>query len=114
MTQPTPERASKRVPVFCPVSFWGDSLQDEAVCVNLSRGGMALAVSSALPEGSLLRLSALLPGHGYVVATVVVVWARTGHQDRIGVRFIHLAQDALRSLTEFIADSVAAQQPMTA
>ena len=99
---------TRRVSAYCPVSFWGDPSQNVGVCVNISRGGMALSISQPLPVGTLLRLTALLPNGHTLDATVVVVWARSGREHRVGVCFLTLNQDALATLTDFVEQAKAA------
>lgn len=103
-----PKRTSPRVPVFCPVVFWGAPEQTDAVCLNISRGGMALAVDAPVPAGTLLRVSALLPDRDPITATAVVVWEVRGLQTRIGLRFLSLAQEALEALSEYVSGAAPA------
>lgn len=98
-----PSRESRRVPVFCPVIFWGAPEQTDAVCLNISCGGMALAVEAPVPTGTLLRVSALLPDREPITVTAVVVWEVRGLQTRIGLRFVSPAKEALDGLAEFMA-----------
>jgi hypothetical protein len=103
-----PKRASPRVPVFCPVIFWGAPEQSDAICLNISRGGMALAVDEPIPAGTLLRVSALLPNQDPIAATAVVVWEVRGLQTRVGLRFLSLEQEALTSVVDFMAGAAPA------
>jgi hypothetical protein len=103
-----PKRMTHRVSTFCPASFWGDPSQKDGVCVNISRGGMALSVSQPIPVGTLLRVTALLPSGRALDATVVVVWARSGREHRIGVSFLTLNQDALTAVTNLVEGDRAA------
>ncbi len=104
-----PERASPRVLAFCPVRLWGVPELAEGVCVNVSRGGMALSLSEVLPVGTLLRISATFPDEANQVdATAVVVWERSyGFEQRIGVRFLSLSRSALATLSNYIDDVAA-------
>lgn len=103
-TAPYPtERKSPRKPVYCPVKLWGDTAQADGVCLNVSHGGMALAVGREIPEGTLLRVSAVLPGEHQLDATAEVVWARSFPDRRVGLRFLSLAREALASVTAFVA-----------
>ena len=102
------QRATHRVQVYCPVSIWGDPDQNAGVCVNVSRGGMALSIEKPLPVGTLLRVTAMLPCGRSLDATVVVVWTRSGREHRIGVSFLTLNQDALCTVTDFVEEAKAA------
>jgi hypothetical protein len=101
-------RATRRVQVYCPVSIWGDPEQNAGVCVNVSRGGMALSIAQPLPVGTLLRVTALLPSGRTLDATVVVVWVRSGREHRIGVSFVTLNQEALSTVTDYVEEAKAA------
>jgi c-di-GMP-binding flagellar brake protein YcgR len=103
------QRSSPRVVIYCPVKLWGDTEVHEGVCINVSRGGMALSVAHRLQVGVLLRVSLLLPSDCQVDATCEVVWARgRGLENRIGVRFITLVERARSALDQFIAQELAA------
>ena len=108
MNDLNPQRTTHRVTTYCPVSIWGDPSQDNGVCVNISRGGMALSMAQPLPVGTLLRVTALLPNGRTLDATVVVVWTRSGREHRIGVCFLMLNQDALAAVTDFVEEAKAA------
>ncbi|MBI5511295.1 MAG: PilZ domain-containing protein [Deltaproteobacteria bacterium] len=108
MNDESPKRASARVPVYCPVSMWGDPTQSDSVCVNLSTGGMALAVAEPLPVGTLLRISAILPSGRVFEATVVVVWARSDKAHRIGVCFLTLKDEARLVVNDLVEHGQAA------
>lgn len=105
-----PARVSPRVLAYAPVRLWGVPELAEGVCVNVSRGGMALSLSERLPVGTLLRITAYLPDELHQIdATGVVVWERNyGVENRIGVRFLSLSQEALATLANYINDAVAA------
>ena len=102
----SPERASQRATAYWPVSLWGDVDEHDAVCVNVSRGGMALALTAPVPLGTLLRVTAVLPGGFSLDATAVVMWARgRGPEQRIGIRFLSLRQDALTAVADWVAEA---------
>jgi hypothetical protein len=70
---------------------------------------MALALSSAIPVGTLLRVSAQVPGTQGIHVTAVVVWTReVNGEARVGLRFLTLKPDALAAVNDYVAAAAAA------
>ncbi len=104
----TPKRASPRAQALWTADIWGAD-QTDAVCLNVSLGGMALAVGAPIPVDTLVRVTAFVPGLGPVHATAVVVWARRYRgEGRIGLRFVRLSPEALAALQDHVSASLAA------
>jgi hypothetical protein len=105
-TTPDSRRATRRVKAYCPAEVWGTFEDPGALCLNISCGGMALAVTSPLPVGTLLRVSTVLPNGGPIEVTGEVIWTRSlAHEPRVGVRYLALDHGAYRSLSSFVERS---------
>jgi hypothetical protein len=95
--------------VYCPVTLWGIPEVNDAVAINVSKGGMALSLAEKLQVGTLLRLSALIPNAEPVDATAEVVWEHGyKYEQRVGVRFLSPSERALSALARLTGAAGAA------
>ena len=94
----------RRIRVRCPVVVEGESVQADALCVDISAGGCAIETFAGPPVGSTVVVLIDLPGFGRIRAAAEVVRAN-GEEPRqeLGLRLVELDQSNLVRLHTYLA-----------
>ncbi len=74
--------------------------------VDLSKGGIFISTPEPLGNGSEVKMSIHIPGHGEMEVKGVVKWVRESETDSekagMGIEFIDLNSDLKKKLDDFI------------
>ena len=121
----TPHRTATRAPVGRPIRLQFDDALEvvEALCVNISIGGMFIRVEDSRPQGALVRFELLVDEERSIRGLGEVVWMRSiggggGREPGIGIKFRYLEQrdrqQIFKLVSQFIKERLAQRPSMTA
>ena len=97
-------RRELRLPIECPITYWGPHNQGEGFVTNLSMGGWHVESSLPMPPGTILVLSVCLPD---VLEPVEVQLAQVQWSSgrKFGLRNIVMSQDNRTRLQRFLDEN---------
>ena len=96
-------RKHPRVVIEGLIDYEGSSgARCEGIC-NISRGGLRLLVNQREKPGAQVKLRVVLPKLQAFTARGQVVWARQIAPYEVGIRFLDLDPEAVRTLDQHLA-----------
>jgi two-component system cell cycle response regulator len=109
-------RGLPRVGIAAPVQLRSPLMHAWGTALNISRGGIYVEADCELEEKARLTLEILLPETTNEIAPLAeVIWSRESEDERvqeIGMRFLSIDDQALRTLDDFISDNIDGIMPL--
>ena len=99
-------RTSSRVDVRVAAVVTAGEAVHEALCVNLSTGGLALQLEQPPMPGETVAVVIAMPNGENIDAQAEVVHTGARNPDEVGARFVNLDQGALMAIHSFVAEQL--------